>query len=100
MYFNVGSKKNRGLREGEVTLQIGNRIRVTAMAMDTYPLWLSSRFSLILRDHYYIPAVNKKLISISSDYGTIYSENKLVACGFTNDSLYHLHMDVCVNISE
>ena len=30
----------------------------------------------------------------------IYFENKLVACDFMIDSLYHLYMDICVNVSE
>ena len=40
-----GLRKGRGLREGEVTLQVGNRTRVIAIAVGTYSLWLLSGFS-------------------------------------------------------
>ncbi len=80
--------------------------------MGTYPLRLPSGFSLLLRDYYYVPAASRNLISVSclaqdshvltfdKDCCSIYFRNKLVARGFMIDSLYHLHVDVSVNVSE
>ena len=112
MYFNVGSKKNRGLRKYEVTLRVGNGTRVDTLAMGTYPLWLLSDFSLILRNYYYVPTASRNSISIlilaqdgyifnfDKDYYLIYFENKLITHSFMIDGLYHLHMDAFMNISK
>ena len=55
----------RGLREGEITLQISNRARIAAVAVGTYPLRLPLGVSLILKDYYYVSVVSRNLIFIS-----------------------------------
>ena len=58
-------KKVRGLREGEITLWIGNGVRVAAIVVGTYSLRLPSGFSLIIKDCYYVLVASKNLIFIS-----------------------------------
>ena len=82
------------------------------MAVGTYPLRLPSDLSLILRNCYFVPGASRNLISISSlaqdnyvfnfnkDYCTIYLKNKMVGCDFLIDNLYHLHIDIFVNVTE
>ena len=47
-------------------LRVSNETRVAAIAVGTYPVRLSSRFSLVLKNCYYVPAISRNLISISS----------------------------------
>ena len=80
--------------------------------METYSLRLSSEFSLILKDCYYIPVASKNLISISIlvqyNYNfyfnkglcIIYLKKKYVACVYLIDGLYHLHVDASINVNE
>ena len=87
-----GLEEVRGLREGEITLRVGNGVRVAAVAARTYPLRLSLEFSLFLKDYYFIPVASRNLISISvlaqdnynfhfnKDMYSIYFRNKIVAC--------------------
>ena len=58
-------EKVRGLREGEITLRVGNGARVAVVAIETYPLRLPLRFSLLLKDCFYVLVASKNLISIS-----------------------------------
>ena len=58
-------EKVRGLREGEIILQIDNGERVTVIAVGTYSLQLSSEFSLILKYYFYILVASKNLIFVS-----------------------------------
>ena len=58
-------EKIRRLREGEITLRVGNRAKVTAIAIETYSLRLPLGFSLILKDCYYVPTASRNLIFIS-----------------------------------
>ena len=104
--------ESKELRKGEMILRVGNGTKVAAVAIDTYPLRLPSKFNLVLRDCYYVLATSKNLISISvlaqdgynfnfnKDYCFIYFKNKVVAGRFLIDSLYHLHVDISVNIFE
>ena len=55
----------RGLREGEITLRVGNEVKVAAVAIRVYPLQLLLEISLILKDCNYVPIANRNLISIS-----------------------------------
>ena len=98
------------MREGEITLQIGNGAKVAAVSIGTYHLRLPLEISLILKDCYFVPVASKNLISISilvqdnynfyfnKDICIIYFENKVVACAFLINGLYHLYMDASVNI--
>ena len=60
-----GLEEIKGLREGEITLRVSNGARIAAVAIETYPLRLSLRFSLLLKDCFYVPVVSRNLISIS-----------------------------------
>ena len=54
----------RGLREGEITLQVSNGVKIAAIAVMTYPLRLSLETSLILKECYYVPVASRTLIFI------------------------------------
>ena len=107
-----GLEEVRRLREGEITFRVSNKIRVAAVAIGIYPLWLPLGYTLLLKDCYYVPITNKNLIFISvlaqdnynfyfnKDICAIYFENKVVAHAFLIDGLYHLHMDVSININK
>ena len=58
-----GLRESRGLREGEVTLRVGNGARVAAVAAGTYPLRLPSGYVLLLKDCNYVPPASRNLIS-------------------------------------
>ena len=55
----------RELREGKITLQVGNEAKFATVTVGTYPLRLPLGISLILKDNYYVPIVSKNLIFIS-----------------------------------
>ena len=107
-----GLEEVRGLKEGQITLRVGNGARVVAVAIGIYPLQLSLDISLILKDCYYIPITSRNLIFKSmlaqdnynfyfnKDMCAIYFGNKVVARAFLMDGLYHLHMDASVNNNE
>ena len=98
----------RGLREGEITLRIGNRARVIAVAIGTYPLCLPLGYKLLLKDYYCVSIASRNLIFISvlahdnynfyfnKDMYVIYFENKIITRTFLIDGLYHLYMDASV----
>ena len=102
----------RGLKEGDITLRIGNGARVTVVTVGIYPLQLSLGISLILKDCYFVSVASRNLISISvlaqdnynfyfnKDMCIIYFRNKIVTRAFLIDGLYHLHVDASVNINE
>ena len=50
-----GLIESRRLREGDMILQIGNRAKVAAEVVGTYPLRLPSGFRLDLKDCYFVP---------------------------------------------
>lgn len=57
--------ESKGLREGEVILQVSNGARVVIVAVGTYPLQLLSKLCLVLRDCYFVPTMSRYLIFIS-----------------------------------
>ena len=78
------------LNKGESDLQVGNGVIVFALAIGTYILTILSGLILSLDDCYYVPALTKNIISISSlnrnDFHLTFSNN-----GFSimlNDVLY------------
>ena len=46
--------ESRRWREGDMILQVSNEVKITAEAVDTYPLRLSSNFRLDLQDYYFV----------------------------------------------
>ena len=104
--------ESRRLREGDMILRIGNGAKVTAEAIGTYPLQLSSEFRLNLKDCYFILIASQNLIFVSvlaqdnfdfnfnKNFDFIYLRNKLIAYDLLIDSLYHLYIDAIVNINE
>ena len=65
-----------------------------------------------MKDCYFVLVANRNLISVSvlaqdhynfyfnKDMCAIYFENKVIACSFLIDGLYHLHVDTSFNINK
>ena len=92
-------------------LRVGNEAKIAAEAIGTYLLRLLSGVRLDLKDCYYVPVASRNLIFVSvlAQEGLklvsikiyfIYLRNKLVAGDLLIDSLYHLYVDVNVNLNE
>ena len=64
MYLNAGLIKSRSLREDDMILQVGNKVKVTVEAVGTYPLRLSLDFRLDLKNYYFVPIASQNLISV------------------------------------
>jgi len=60
-----GLNNSRTLEEGQVDLRVANGAKVSALAVGTYSLSLPSCMVLELKNCYYVPAINKKIISVS-----------------------------------
>ena len=60
-----GLKNCRSLAQCEVDLQVGNGVRVVALAVGTYYLSLPSGLVLELDNCYYVLAMSRNIISIS-----------------------------------
>ena len=58
-------KNRRILEDGEVDLRVGNGAKVDALAVGTYEVTLPSGLLLVLNNCYYVPALNRNIISIS-----------------------------------
>ena len=58
-------KRSRTLAKGEVDLRVANGARVAAVAVGTYELTLPSGLVIELENCYYVPAINKNIISVS-----------------------------------
>ena len=66
IYVNVqGLRSNKSLAKGEVDLRVGNGARVVALDVGVYDLTLPSGFVFQLKNCYYVPAVSRKIISVS-----------------------------------
>ena len=59
-----GLKKSRDLLRDEVDLRVGNGAKVVVLAVGSYCLSLPSRLLLNLNNCYYVPSMNRNLISI------------------------------------
>ena len=60
-----GLEKSRDLHRDEVDLRVGNGAKVAILAVGSYCLSLPLGLSLYLNNCYYVPSMNRKLISIS-----------------------------------
>ena len=60
-----GLIESKRLRESDMILRVGNGAKVTAEAVGTYPLQLSSNFRLDLKDCYFVPVASRNLIFVS-----------------------------------
>ena len=65
MYLNIGLIESRRLREGDMILQIDNRVKVAAEAIGTCSLRLSLGFRLDLKDCYFVSGASRNLIFMS-----------------------------------
>ena len=95
-----------------MTLQVGNRVKVVAVAVGTYPVRLSLGISLVLRDCYFVPAVSRNVICISfltqedyvisfyKDHCNIYFKINKIESDFLINNLFQLYMDVSINYIE
>ena len=57
--------ESRRLRKDDMILQIDNEVKITAEAVGTYSLQLSSNFRLDLKDCYFVPIASQNLIFVS-----------------------------------
>ena len=99
-----GLKKSRKLNGGEVDLRVGNGARVAALAVGDYELALPSGLVLVLNNCYYVPALSRNIISVSSldDNGfnfiiqnrtlSIYHSNIYYCTANSCDGLYVLNV--------
>ena len=60
-----GLVRSRKLNKDEVILRVGNRAKVTELAVGTYCLAMPSGKSIFLNNCYYVPNIIKNIISIS-----------------------------------
>ena len=60
-----GLQSSRSLAKGEVDLRVGNGARVVALAVEVYDLTLPNGLVFQLKNCYYVPAVSRKIISVS-----------------------------------
>ena len=58
-------KRVRWFARDEVDIRIGNGAKVAAWSIGVYPLMMPSGLMLELNNCYYVPALNKKIISSS-----------------------------------
>ena len=65
MYLNQGLIESRRLKESDMIFQVGNRAKIAAETIGTYPFRLSSDFRLDLKDCYYVPIASQNLIFVS-----------------------------------
>ena len=103
---------SRRLREGEMTLYVGNRAKVVTVAVEIYPIHLPLENILFLRDYYFVPTASRNLIFVSyltqddyvisfyKDHCNIYFENNKIESSFLINNLFQLHVDVSINYIE
>jgi len=60
-----GLQRSRRLAKGEVDLRVGNGARVAALAVGIYLLSLPSGLVINLDNCYYVPTVNRNIVSVS-----------------------------------
>ena len=104
-----GLKKSRQLKKGEVDLRVGNGARVVALAVGTYQLVLPNGLLLELNNCFYVPAMSRNIISVSSldDEGfsfiirnkrcSIYYDDLLYSIADSYASLYIQKLDTPTN---
>ena len=99
-----GVINNRRLNKGELNLRVGNGARAVALTIGSYVLSLPSGLRLILEDCFYVLAITKNIVSISSliirgfhltfnnKCCTIMLNDVLYANGTLNNGIYMLDM--------
>jgi len=60
-----GLRRSRRLMHGEVDLRVGNGAKVAALTVGSYLITLPCGLVLELNNCYYVPAINRNLISVS-----------------------------------
>ncbi|GER47805.1 gag-pol polyprotein [Striga asiatica] len=95
-----GFQETKRLREGEITVYMGNATKVAAVAVGDVTLSFDSS-SLVLRNCLYVPSFRKNLVSVSKlvmdgfsvsfdDMVIIRFENRFICCGSLVGNLYVL----------
>ena len=97
-------KGSRRLKQGEVSLRVGNGAMVAASAIGTFFLKMTSGHVISLNDCLFVPSAVRNIVSISclckdnyefyfrNKICNIYHENKYVAHGTLDNDLYVLNM--------
>ena len=92
-------KRSRRLKQGEVSLRVGNRAMIVASAIGTFFFKMSSRHVISLNDCLFVPSAVRNIVSISclckdnyefyfrNKICKIYHENKYVAHGTLDNDL-------------
>lgn len=99
-----GLQVQRKLREGEFTLRVGTENLVLALVVRVIKLYFGNKIFL-LRDFFYVPELNRNLVSISSlikhSYSVIFNEsvsvyknNVLICYGTKENNLYKITPNV------
>ncbi|KAG7572396.1 Integrase catalytic core [Arabidopsis suecica] len=85
-----GLNNSRTLEEGQVDLRVANGAKVSALAVGTYSLSLPSGMVLELKNCYYVPAINKNIISVSClDMEGFNFSIKNKCCSFDRDDMFY-----------
>ena len=83
-------KSRRELQKGEVTLRVGNGAMVAALAVGTYHLSLPSGLVVELENCYFIPAINRNIISVSAlDIVGFEFNIKNKCCSFSQNNMFY-----------
>ena len=85
-----GLNNSRTLEEGQVDLRVANGAKVSTLAVGTYSLSLPSGMVLELKNCYYVPAINKNIISVSClDMKGFHFSIKNKCCSFDQDDMFY-----------
>ena len=85
-----GLSNSRTLEKGQVDLRVANGAKVAALAIGTYQLSLPSRMVIELNNCYYVPAINKNIISVSClDMDGFHFSIRNKCCYFDRDDIFY-----------
>ena len=94
-----GLRNSRQLNKGESDLRVGNRARVAALAIETYILTLPSGLILSLENCYYVLALTKDIVYISSlnkkGFHLTFSNN---SCSIMLNDVFYAYDTLCNGI--
>ena len=92
-----GLRDSRRLARGEVDIRVGNGARVAAVAVGTYALTLEGGNVIELNNCYFVPSINKNIISISRLDNDGYEITQKNNCCFIKYNNVILATASCIN---